>query len=192
MTSAKRVHRHPPADWNAPTPNLADEDGGWICSQIDGHLSALGKTRAEAVAEAWRVHKLSDLHRIATGLCRRELGTPGRRRGMGLVICTVHRTSPPDAERGWWAGIDAVFGADFGVIKAIDAACKDGDLGFSDQLPECEICEVLCRVVREPEEYDEQGRMTYRGCDYLEIVELGGQPAISVLVLPDPGALPAA
>jgi hypothetical protein len=180
VTSAKRAHRHPPAGWDAPRENLADPEGGWLCSQIDGHLSAFGPTREAAVAEAWRIHKLRDLHRTAAGLCKRALGTPGRRRGMGLVICTVHRTRPPDAEPGHWASIDAVFGADFAVIKGIADARADGDLGFFDELPECSICEVLCEVVREDDERDEQGRTTYRGHDYLEIVKLNGKPAIEV------------
>lgn len=186
MTSSKRAHRHPPRDWE----HARESENGWLCRQIDGHLSAFGVTREEAVAEAWRVHHLPDLHRIAAGLCRRELGTPGRRRGVGLAIVTVHRTRPPDAEPGWWGSIDALFGADFDVIKGIAEQAKDGDFGFFDELPEGDILEVLCRVVRESDEHDEYGRMTYRGHDYLEIVDLHGTPAVSVIF--KAGALPAA
>jgi hypothetical protein len=167
-------HSVEPPGWRLHQPESDEE---WVCVRDDGRLAGTGKTQEEAIADAWREVDRPDLHAIGARMCVEQLRERNAH-GDGFVLVMGTRLRPPDEEPTWDTCIVTSFGVNHHGLEAVIKDSEDGNFGLD--LPDCEWCEALCRVVYEEAECDEYGRVCVPAISYLEVVEIDGKPAIEV------------
>lgn len=163
-----------PPGWRLHQPESGEE---WVCVRDDGRLAGTGKTQEEAIADAWREADRPDLHAIGARMCVEQLRERDAH-GDGFVLVMGTRLRPPDEEPTWETFIVTSFGVNHTGLAQVEKDAEGGHFGLD--LPECEMCDALCRVVYEEAERDEYGRVCVPAISFLEVVEIDGKPAIEV------------
>jgi hypothetical protein len=168
-----------PEGWTLrPTPH--DPDAGWQCARDDNRLFAFGKTPEEAIANAWIEVDRPDLHAIGARLYLEQLGLRNGH-GPGLVLVMAQRSMPDSDDPSWQASIVTSFGVNHCALMEIEKSAAEHGDDFGLTFPDCNQCDVLCRVLFESDEWDESyTRRITKGGPYLEIITIDGKPAVEI------------
>ena len=171
----------PPEGWTLSPPAPCDPDQ-WACVRDDDKQFAYGRSRELAIAAAWAEVDRPDLHAIGARMAVESLRSRHRDHGEGFVLVMGNRNRPPDEDPSWEVFIVTTFGANFTAIaQMVQYENEVGDdLGIGHLLPDCNMCEALCRVVYHECDIDGPFGTQSTQMAGLEIVQIDGKPAVEI------------